>query len=284
LAELSLKVYLPVVKDLLHYLEEEQRIRAVRRLDAAILRAFLLERAQGRSSECVRLLATSLRSFLRFLHAQGEVRNDLTAAIPTVRRWTQPGIPRTLAPAEVNRVLDAPDPATATGRRDYAILLLLARLGLRSSEVLGLELGDLRWRSGEMLIRGKGSRQDLLPLPADVGAAIARYLRRDRRVRATRRVFLRTIAPRVPLTGPASIGHIVRRAMAKAGVERPMQIAAHLFRHTLASRMLQQGAHLREISQVLRHRALVSTEIYAKIDMGALREVVRPWPAKGGAR
>ena len=284
LAELSLKVYLPVVKDLLHYLEEEHGLRAIRRLDASILRAFLLERAQGRSSECVRLLATSLRSFLRFLHAQGEVRNDLTAAIPTVRRWTQPGIPRTLAPAEVNRVLDAPDPATATGRRDYAILLLLARLGLRSSEVLGLELGDLRWRSGEILIRGKGRRQDWLPLPGDVGAAIARYLRLDRSVRATRRVFLRTIAPRVPLTGPASIGHIVRRAMAKAGVERPRQIAAHLFRHTLASRMLQQGAHLREISQVLRHRALVSTEIYAKIDMGALREVVRPWPAKGGAR
>jgi len=134
------------------------------------------------------------------------------------------------------------------------------------------------------LIRGKGRRQDWLPLPGDVGAAIARYLRLDRSVRATRRVFLRTIAPRVPLTGPASIGHIVRRAMAKAGVERPRQIAAHLFRHTLASRMLQQGAHLREISQVLRHRALVSTEIYAKIDMGALREVVRPWPAKGGAR
>ena len=284
LAELSLKVYLPVVKDLLHYLEAEHRLKAVRRLDASILRAFLLERAQGRSSQYVRLLATSLRSFLRFLHAQGEIRNDLTTAIPTVRRWTQPGIPRTLAPAEVSRVLDAPDPATATGRRDYAVLLLLARLGLRSSEVLSLELGDIRWRTGEILIRGKGSRQDWLPLPGDVGAAIARYLRRDRRVRATRRVFLRTIAPREPLTGPASIGHIVRRAMVKAGVERPMQIAAHLFRHTLASRMLQQGAHLREISQVLRHRALVSTEIYAKIDMGALREVVRPWPAKGGAQ
>lgn len=284
LAELSLKVYLPVAKDLLHYLQEEHGIRAVRRLDASILRAFLLERAQGRSSERVRLLATSLRSFLRFLYAQGEIGHDLTAAIPPVRRWSQPGIPKTLAPAEVRRVLDAPDLATVTGRRDYAILLLLARLGLRSSEVLSLELGDLRWRAGEILIRGKGSRQDLLPLPRDVGAAIARYLRRDRGVRSTRRVFLRTIAPRVPLAGPASIGHLVRRAMAKAGVARPRQVAAHLFRHTLASRMLRRGAHLREISQVLRHRALVSTEIYAKIDLGALQEVVRPWPARGGAR
>ncbi len=229
LAELSLKVYLPVVRDLLHYLEQEHRLQTVRRLDASILRAFLLERAQGRSSECVRLLATSLRSFLRFLHVQGEIRNDLTAAIPTVRRWTQPGIPRTLAPGEVKRILAAPDPASATGRRDHAVLLLLARLGLRSGEILSLELGDLRWRTGEVLIRGKGNRQDLLPLPRDAGAAVARYLRRDRRVRRTQRVFLRTIAPRVPLAGPASIGHIVRRAMAKAGVARPRQIAAHLF-------------------------------------------------------
>lgn len=284
LAELSLRVYLPVANDLLRYLEEEHGITAVRRLDAAMLRTFLLERAQGRSSEYVRLLATSLRSFLRFLHAQGEIRNDLTAAIPTVRRWNQPGIPRTLAPAELKQILDAPDPGTVTGRRDYAILLLLARLGLRSSEILSLELGDLHWRTGEILIRGKGNRQDLLPLPRDVGSAIARYLRRDRGVWATRRVFLRMIAPRVPLADPSSIGHIVRGAMAKAGVERPKQIAAHLFRHTLASRMLHRGAHLREISQVLRHRALVSTEIYAKIDMEALQEVVRPWPAKGGGR
>jgi site-specific recombinase XerD len=284
LAELSLKVYLPVAKELLHYLEEERGIRSVRRLNASILRAFLLERAQARSSECVRLLATSLRSLLRFLHARDEIPNDLTAAIPTVRRWTQPDIPKKLTPAEVSQVLEAPDRDTATGRRDYAILLLLAKLGLRSSEILSLELGDVRWRTGEIFIRGKGNRQDLMPLPREVGAAIASYLRLDRGIRPTRRVFLRTIAPRVPLTGPASIGHIVRRAMTAAGVERPMQIAAHLFRHTLASKMLQQGATLREISEVLRHQAQTSTEIYAKIDMRALQEVARPWPAQGGVR
>jgi site-specific recombinase XerD len=284
LAELSLKVYLPVAEDLLHYLDEEHGIRSVRRLDASLLRAFLFERVQARSSECVRLLATSLRSFLRFLHAQDEIPKDLTAAIPTVRRWAQPDIPKKLTPAEVKQVLEAPDPDTPTGRRDVAILLLLARLGLRSSEILAIELGDLHWRTGEIVIRGKGNRQDLLPLPPDVGAAIASYLRRDRGARPTRRVFLRTIAPRVPLSGPASIGHIVRRAMTKAGVERPMQIAAHLFRHTLASSMLQHGANLREISEVLRNRALVSTEIYAKIDLGALQEVARPWPAQGGVR
>lgn len=284
LAELSLKVYLPVAEDLLHYLETEHRTRSVRRLDASLLRAFLFERARARSSEGVRLLASSLRSFLRFLHVQDEIPNDLTAAIPTVRRWAQPDIPKKLTPAEVKRVLAAPDPDTATGRRDFAILLLLARLGLRSSEILSIELGDLHWRTGEIVIRGKGNHQDLLPLPREVGSAIASYLRRDREARPTRRVFLRTIAPRVPLTGPASVGHIVRRAMTKAGVERPKQIAAHLFRHTLASSMLQHGASLRDISEVLRHRTLVSTEVYAKIDLGGLAEVARPWPTQGGVR
>jgi site-specific recombinase XerD len=282
LAELSLNVYLPLVADLLGYLKKQHGSVSVTRLDAGTLRAFLFDRTQGRSSESVRLLATSIRSFLRFLHAQGEISHDLTGAVPTVRRWAHPDIPRKLTPEEVDRVLSAPDRTTATGRRDLAILLLLARLGLRSSEVLSLELGDIRWRTGEILIRGKGGRRDLLPLPREVGAALVRYLRLDRGVRTTGRVFLRGIAPRMPLSGPASIGHIVRRAMAQVAVERPKQIAAHLFRHTLASRMLQQGASLRDISEVLRHRSPGTTEIYAKIDMRSLNEVVRPWPTKGG--
>ncbi len=284
LAELSLKVYLPVATNLLRYLEDQHGLTTVRRIDASLLRAFLFDQSKNRSSEWVRLLATSLRSFLRFLHAHGEIPGDLTAAIPQVRRWAQPDIPKKLTPGEVNRVLKAPDRKTASGRRDYAILLLLARLGLRSSEVLSLDLGDLRWRTGEIVIRGKGNRQDLLPLPRDVGDAIVCYLRRDRGLRPVKQVFVRTIAPRVPLSGPASVGHIVRRAMTKAGVQRPKQIAAHLFRHTLASRMLQRGASLQQISEVLRHQVQTSTEIYAKINMNALHEVTRPWPASGGAR
>jgi len=284
LAELSLRVYLPLVPDLFRYLEQQPDRVSVRQLDAGVLRAYLFDRAQGRSSESVRLLATSLRSFLRFLHTQGEICHDLSAAIPTVRRWTQPGVPRKLTVEEVDRILRAPDRATATGRRDVAILLLLARLGLRSSEVLSLELGDLHWRTGEVLIRGKGRRRELLPLPREVGAAIVRYLRLDRGSRPMQRVFLRANAPRVPLSEPASIGHIVRRAMVQAGVERPKQIAAHLFRHTLASRMLQQGVTLRGISEVLRHRAPGTTEVYAKIDMRSLTEVVRPWPTQGGVQ
>jgi integrase/recombinase XerD len=282
LAELSLCVYLPVVPLLLGYLKQHHGSTSVHRLNASVLRGFLFERTQGRSSESVRLLATSLRSFLRFLHARGEIRHDLTAAIPTMRRWAQAGVPRKLTTEEVNRILSVPSRTTLTGRRDFAILLLLAKLGLRAGEVLSLELKDIRWRTGEVLIRGKGGRRDLLPLPRAVGGALARYLRLDRGVCPTQRVFLRANAPCVPLTGPASIGHIVRRAMMQAGVDRPRHIAAHLFRHTLASRMLQQGANLREISEVLRHRVQSTTELYAKIDMRSLNEVVRPWPMQGG--
>ena len=284
LAELTVLTYLQVVPALLSFIKERLGTTAVRRMDASLIRAFLLERAQNRSSEFVRLLSISLRSFLRFLHLRGLIQRDLTVAIPSVRKWSQADVPKKLTPEEVKRVIDTPDRKTEKGRRDYAILLLLAKLGLRSSEVISLKLEDIRWRRGEIVIRGKGSRLDVLPLPRDVGAAIVQYLRLDRGARQTEQVFLRKNAPRVPFTGPASIGHIVREHMALAGVERPKHIAAHLFRHTLASRMLQQGANLREISEVLRHRSLTSTEIYAKINMIALNEVVRPWPAHGGTR
>jgi site-specific recombinase XerD len=176
LAEASLRVYLPLVGDLLGYLQKRNGGNSVSRLDAGVLRAFLFDRTHGRSSEFSPSLATSLRSFLRFLHGQGEISHDLTAALPSVRRWAQPDIPRKLTPEEVDRVLNAADRSTATGRRDLAILLLLARLGLRASEVIELELADIRWRTGEILIRGKGGRRDLLPLPREVGAALARYL------------------------------------------------------------------------------------------------------------
>ena len=285
LAERSLKVYLPVVQDLLEYFNKGKRSGPLlQRLNTTVVRAYLLRYARDHSSESVRLRAVSLRSFLRFLHARDEIDRDLTVAIPKVGKWTQPDVPKKLTTEEVARILDEPDRTSPIGRRDYAVLLLLARLGLRSSEILALELGDVRWRRGEIIVRGKGRRLDVLPLPRDVGAAIADYLRLDRGNRSDRRVFLRAEAPRVPLTGPASIGHIVRYAMARAGVERPMQIAAHLFRHTLASRMLNQGANLWEIAETLRHRSTTTTEIYAKIDMRRLREVVRPWPSQGGAR
>jgi len=180
-------------------------------------------------------------------------------------------------------VLAATDQSTA-GRRDYAILLLLARLGLRAGEIVTLELNDIRWRIGEIVIRGKGRVIESLPLPADVGAALAQYLREDRSIREGRRVFRRVYAPPVGLTGPAAVGHIVRLSLTRAGVQRSGRGAAHLFRHGLGTQMIRKGASLAEISQVLRHRSLNTTAIYAQVSFEALRTVARPWPVIRGAR
>lgn len=183
-----------------------------------------------------------------------------------------------LSPAEVERVLSTPDLATPTGRRDHAILLLLARLGLRAGEVVALELDDISWRTGEFVVRGKGRAHDRLPLLKDVGAALALYIKSDRGPSECRRVFLRCIAPRVGLSGPAAIGHVVRRVLLGAGIQRPSGVAAHLLRHSLATQMVRHGASLPEIAEVLRHRSTTTTEIYAKVAFESLREVARPWP------
>jgi integrase len=169
------------------------------------------------------------------------------------------------------------------GRRDYAILLLLGRLGLRASEVVALELGDIRWREGEIVIRGKGLVRDRLPLLPDVGEALALYLSKDRPSAASRRVFLCSRAPRRAFVYPSTISTIVARALDRTGLTPPTR-GAHLLRHSLATTMIRRGASLAEIGQVLRHRSPNSTEIYAKLDFAALRDVALPWPAAGGAR
>jgi site-specific recombinase XerD len=181
-------------------------------------------------------------------------------------------------------VIAATDRSTLTGRRDYAVLLLLARLGLRAGEIVLLELDDIHWRTGEIVIRGKGRVVEPLPLLADIGEALARYLCEDRRANTSRRVFQRVYPPHVGLTGPAAIGHIVRRALARAGVRRSGRGAAHLFRHGLATHMIQRGASLTEISEVLRHRSLNSTAVYAQVSFEALRTVARPWPVTRGGK
>jgi site-specific recombinase XerD len=172
--------------------------------------------------------------------------------------------PSYLSAEQTERVLAAVDRSKSTGRRDYAVLLLLARLGLRAGEVVTLELDDIRWRSGEIVIRGKGRMLDHLPLICDVGEALASYARNDRGVTSSRRVFLRTWAPRIGLTGPAAVGHIVRRALARAGIRRSGRGAAHLSRHGLATKIIRQGASLAEIAEVLRHRSQNTTAIYIK--------------------
>jgi site-specific recombinase XerD len=284
LAENSILVYVPFVRDLLRDQVSRAGDLSVKAFDAATIRSFLLSHVRERSGEYRRLLATSLRSFFRFLFLCGDLAVDLSLSVPSVRKCQKTGIPAFLSPEEIDRVLAATDQSTATGRRDYAILLLLARLGLRAGEIVTLELNDVLWRSGEIVVRGKGRITESLPLPADVGAALARYLREDRSVREGRRVFRRVYAPPVGLTGPAAVGHIVRLSLTRAGVQRSGRGAAHLFRHGLGTQMIRKGASLAEIAEVLRHRSLNTTAIYAQVSFEALRTVATPWPVIRGDR
>jgi integrase/recombinase XerD len=282
LAENSILGYAPCARAFLDYRLAQVGALGLDTLDADTIRRFLLGRIDDRPFESSRLVTVALRSLLRFLFLRGETPRDLSAAVPTIRSYRLAGVPALLSPDEVERVLGIPNRSTTRGRRDHAILLLLARLGMRASEVVTLELADLHWRTAEIVVRGKGPRVDHLPLLADVGRAVATYLRRDRGASPSRRVFLRLIPPRIGLTRPCAIDHIVRLALSRAGVPPRHRHVAHLFRHSLATRMIRHGASIPEIAEVLRHRAQSSTMIYAKVSLEALRKVARPWPASGG--
>ncbi len=284
LAENSIHVYIPFIRSFLAYPAGQTSRVSKRALNTLAIRDFVLSHIQHRSGEYVRLLGTALRSFLRFLFLSGRIARDISPSVPTVRKYRQAVPPAFLSPEEVERVLAETDRSISTGRRDYAILLLLARLGLRAGEIVVLELDDLLWRTGEIVIHGKGKRVDRLPLLSEIGEALTVYLREDRGVSASRRVFLRTWAPRIGLTGPAAIGHIVRRALARAGVHRSGRGAAHLFRHGLATKMIRHGASMSEIAELLRHRSQTTTAGYAQVSFEALRSVALPWPVAGGVR
>ena len=218
------------------------------------VRDFLLARVRRMAPKRAQYMATAVRSFLRFLFLRGANRTDLALAVPTVRQWRLASVPRHLPAREVERLLRACPRSSATGRRDRAILLLLARLGLRASEVIALELGDLRWREGEMIVRGKGLVRDRLPLLPEVGEALACYLKTDRPPARCRRVFLCRRAPHRGFAHPSTVSTIVARALVRAGLT-PAMHGAHLLRHSLATAMVQRGASLAEIGQVLRHRS-----------------------------
>jgi site-specific recombinase XerD len=284
LAENSILVYSPFISDFLNDRLAQTGCISFHALDALTIQNFLLDRIQNRSREYSRLLAAALRSFLRFLYLRKETTSDLSLSVPRVRKWHQSEVIGFLNPDQVEQILSSTDLSTPRGRRDYAILLFLARLGLRAGEIITIELGDILWRIGEIVIRGKGRAQDRLPLLSDVGAALAVYLRQDRGNSVSRRVFLRMNAPRVGMAGPGAIGHVVRLAFDRAGICAPSRGAAHLFRHGLATRMIRHGASIAEISEVLRHQSQSSTAIYAKVDFETLREVAPPWPGQGGVR
>lgn len=248
-------------------------------LTAAEVTAYVVASAPGRAPRSAGLMVTALRSLLTFLHVAGLVPVSLVGAVPSVACWHMAALPRGLEPDQIRRLLAGCDKRTRTGRRDFAILMLLARLGLRAGEVAGLELDDLDWRTGEVLIRGKGHKVERLPLPADVGEAVAGYLRRGRPADALdRRVFIRVKAPHRGLTS-GGVTQVVAAASQRAGLGT---LYAHRLRHTAATQMLRAGAPLTEVGQALRHRRLLTTAIYAKVDREALRAIARPWPAATG--
>ena len=218
----------------------------------------------------------ALRSLLGFLYLEGMIDRPLAGAVPSVASWRLSGLPKGLSPAEVAGLLESCDRASVVGRRDLAMLMLLARLGLRAGEVARLELDDIDWRAGEIVVRGKGDRCERLPLPADVGGTITAYLRDGRPKTAQgRAVFVRVRGPQRALTGDGV------SAVVAAGARRLGVIYAHRLRHTVAIDLLRAGSSLVEVGQVLRHRSMLTTAIYAKVDVEALRTIARSWP--GGA-
>ncbi len=251
------------------------------RLSADDVVRFVQRQASQLHLKRTKLLTSALRSFLRYARYRGEVTLDLAAAVPVVANWSMPSIPRAIGADHVRQLLASIDRCTAIGRRDYAILLLLARLGLRSGEVAFFELDDIDWDAGQVNVRGKGGHRTTLPLPADVGAAIAAYLRHGRPRSPGRRLFLRSKAPIRGFLSQCAIGSIIRHALQRAGIQAPT-MGAHQFRHALATQMLRHGASLAEIGDVLRHRSSQTTTLYAKVDLTALRTLALPWP--GGAR
>jgi integrase/recombinase XerD len=243
-------------------------------LSGADLTTFVLREHRRRGVGSTKYLVTGLRSLLRFLHLEG-LAPELADAVPTVAGWSGAALPHALGPGQVERLLTSCDPETAAGRRDRALLVLLVRLGLRAGEAAGLTLDAIDWRRGELVIAGKGGRHERLPLPVDVGEAIAAYLRAGRPPSRSRHVFLRTRAPFDAALTVGGVTSAVRRACARADIT---PAGAHRLRHTAATEMLRAGASLADVAQVLRHRGLATTAIYAKVDRRALRELARPWP------
>ena len=239
----------------------------------------VLKESAAVSASATKLFVTALRSFLRFCFIEGLTQNDLSAAALAVARRRRSSLPKGIGPRVAGALVRSCDRRRSKGRRDYAILLILLRLGLRAGEVAGLRLDDIDWRAGEVVVRGKGRHEDRLPLPSDVGEAIVAYLRRGRpKTTGHREVFLRAVAPLGPL-GTNGISGIVRAACLRAGV--PV-VGAHRLRHTVACQMAGTGVPMPEIARALRHRSISSTAEYARVDIERLRTVAQPWPGGGG--
>jgi site-specific recombinase XerD len=276
----SIVRHLPVIRRFLHEvcpasddlgkISQEDVIRYIER------------HAQDWSPRTGKAMCWSLRAFLRYLHHRGLNQRALAGCVPSMRRWKLATLPTYLPAVQVQKALDGCDRATVMGRRDYAILMMLAKLGLRANEVATLTLDDIDWRAGEMLVRAKGRQRARMPIPPDVGAAVVAYLRDTRPKSSCRRLFVRTLAPRVGFASGCAITMIAKAALDRVGIEGCAHRGAHIFRHSLATELLRSGATLSEIGQLLRHESHDTTRIYAKVDIETLRTLSLPWP--GGAQ
>lgn len=261
------------IRELLQKLGEEPR-----NFEARSLRKFVMDASEERGLAAAKTRTTALRMFLRFLIAEGQCAVGLDAAIPVLAHWRLAPLPRYLQEDEVERVIASCDPTSPVGQRDRAILLLLARLGLRAGDIVGLRLCDLDWRGAWIHVCGKGRRHTLLPLTQEVGQALVAYLQEGRPRSNDEAVFVRCRAPYRALRSHCAVSAIVDRALRRAGVTRPSRGAAHLLRHSVATSMLRHGASLQDIAVLLRHRSIETTQIYAKVDVTSLRRIAQPWP------
>lgn len=248
------------------------------RINARRLRQFVLSQGRTASPTIARRWTTALRMFLRFLIAEGHCRPGLLGAIPTLANWRLATLPRYLPPEDIQRIIDSCDITSPIGKRDRAILLLLARLGLRAGDIARMRLQDIDWKGAWIHVSGKSRTQARLPLSQEVGQAIVSYLREARPSVSTDVLFIRCHAPFRGLKSYSAFSVIVAKAMRRAGIQKPSRGAAHLLRHSIASSMLRHGASLQDISALLRHRSVETTAIYAKIDVRSLQQIAQPWP------
>ena len=248
------------------------------RLTTADVLGYVERRARDASAATAVAMCSRLRSFLRYLRVEGLIEHDLAACVPAVKKWRFTALPTYLSAEQLELVLQRCDRSTASGRRDYAVLLLLSRLGLRAQEVATLTLDDIDWRAGHFRMQGKGRQPAIMPLPPDVGAAIAAYLQSGRPVSDHRQLFLKAYPPHSGFPPATGIRDIAARALRRTGINDIAHRGSHIFRHSLATELLGSGAALTQISQVLRHRDHNTTRIYAKVDLASLRTLSLPWP------
>ena len=281
LAPKSIVRHLPIIRRFLHEVCPAGDDDLGKISQQEVIR-YIERHAQDWSPGTGKAMCWSLRAFLRYLHHQGLNQRALADCVPSVRRWKFANLPTFLPAAQVQKALDGCDRATPMGRRDYAILMMLAKLGLRADEVATLTLDDIDWRASEMLVRAKGRQRARMPIPPDVGAAIVGYLRNGRPKSSCRRLFIRALAPHVGFASGCAITMIAKAALDRVDIKGCAHRGAHIFRHSLATELLRSGATLTEIGQLLRHESHDTTRIYAKVDIEALRTLSLPWP--GGAR